>query len=93
MLRSNAEFSTKRFNQLLEEIFGDEEHVETAKFLTKFRLLERDALEDIKSGKVAPDVGKEQMQFRIDLDGEVDAFDDRADIEPDVTKYGAFFLS
>ena len=65
MLRSDAEFSTKRYNQFLEEMFGDEEHIETSKFLTKYRLLEESALEDIKSGKVEQKPSEVTAQLRI----------------------------
>ena len=91
LLRSDAEFSAKRYNQFLEEMFGNEEHIQTATFLTKYRLLEESTLEDIKSGKVEPKSEQEVGQFRIDMEGEIDGFDIKEDFEPDATKFGGFF--
>jgi len=59
--------------------------------LTKYRLLEQNVLEDIKSGKVEPKLEEQVGQFRIDMSGDIDGFAAREDFEPDMTKFGGLF--
>lgn len=91
LLKSDAEFSAKRYTQFLEEMFGEEEHIQTSTFLTKYRLLDESVLEDIKSGKVEPKLDEQVGQFRIDMSGDIDGFEAREEFEPDVTKFGGLF--
>merc|ERR1712131_173216 len=91
LVRSDAEFSSKRIEAFLDEIFGDEENIKTSRFLTKFNLLQNCVIDNIVDGKFKPMAETLVPQFTVEV-GAADGITDTAGVEPDATKKGAFFF-